>query len=77
MAVAVVVIIMGGVMVVVMAVGVAVAVVMAPGKGSEKNLKKSSPRKEGGLPLGFLMQKGVRVGVIGVPFNALPAQKER
>ena len=54
MAVVVVVIITGGVMAVVMAV-VAVAVVMAPGKGSEKNPEKSSPRREGGVPLGLLM----------------------
>ena len=47
MAVAVVVIITGGVMTVIIAVimvvNVAVAVIMAPGKGSEKNPEKSSP----------------------------------
>ena len=58
MAVAVVIIVTRGVMAVVMAVGMAAAVVMAPGKGSGKNLKKSSPRKKGGLPLGLLIQKG-------------------
>ena len=46
MAVAAVVIITGGVvmvvMVIIMAVGMATAVIIAPGKGSGKNLKKSS-----------------------------------
>ena len=59
MAVAAVIIITGGVMVVVMAVGVVTAVVMAFKKGSGKNPEKSSPRRKGGFPLGFLMQKGV------------------
>ena len=72
MAVVAVVIITGGVMAVVMAV-VVVMVVMAPGKGSGKNPKKSSPRKKGGFPSGFLTRKGVRVGVISAPFNILPA----
>ena len=57
-AVAVMVIIMGGVMAVIITVVMAAAVVMAPGKGSGKNPKKSSPQKEGGLLLGFLMQEG-------------------
>ena len=74
MAVVAVVIVTGGVVAVVMAV-VAVAVVMAPGKGSGENPEKSSSRREGGIPLGLPMQKGVRVGVIGTPFNALPAQE--
>ena len=73
MAMVAVVIIIGGVMVVIVAVGVAAAVVMAPGKGSGKNLKKSFLRREEGFPLGFLMRKRVRVGVIGIPFNTLPA----
>ena len=59
MAVAAVVIITGGVMAVVMAVIMAAAVVMAPGKGSGENPEKSSPRKKGGFPSGFLTQKGV------------------
>ena len=63
-------------MVVVMAVGVAAAVVMAPGKGSGKNLKKSSPRKKGELPSGLLIRKGAQVGVIGAPFDISPAQKK-
>ena len=50
-AVITVVIITGRAVVVVIAVGVAAAVVMAPGKGSGKNLKKSSPQKKGGIPL--------------------------
>ena len=58
MAIIAVVIITGGVVVVIMAV-IAAAVVMAPGKGSGKNLKKSSPRRKGGLPSGLLMRKGV------------------
>ena len=58
-AVVAVVVIMGGVMAVVMAVGVAAAVVMAPGKGSGKNPEKSSPRREGGFPLGLLTREGV------------------
>ena len=58
MAVAAVVIIMGGVVAVVMAVGVAAAVVITPGKGSGENLKKSSPRRKEGFPLGFSMRKG-------------------
>ena len=76
MAVVVVVIITGRVVAVVMAV-MAAAVVMAPGKGSGENPEKSSPRREGGLSLGLPIQKGARVRVIKVPFNALPAQKER
>ena len=64
-------IITGGVVAVVVAVVVA-AVVMAPGKGSGKNPEKSSPRRKGGFPLGFLTRKGVRVGVIGVPLDILP-----
>ena len=72
MAVVAVVIIIGGVMAVVMAV-VITAVVMAPGKGSGKNPKKSSLRRKGGLPLGFLMREGARVGVIGAPLDTLPA----
>ena len=55
MAVVAVVVITRGVMAVVMAVGVVTAVVMAPGKGSGKNPKKSSFRKKGGFPLGFLI----------------------
>ena len=58
-AVVAVVIIMGGVMAVVIVVGMAAAVVMAPGKGSEENPEKSSLRRKGGFPSGFLMQKGV------------------
>ena len=50
-----VVIITGGVIAVTVAVGVAAVVAMAPGKGSGKNPKKSSPRKKGGLPLGLLI----------------------
>ena len=73
MAVAAVIIITGGVMVVVVAVGIAVVVVMAPGKGFGKNPEKSSLRRKGGFPLGFLTRKGVQVGVIGVPVNILPA----
>ena len=60
--------------VVIMAVAVAgAAVVMALGKGFKKNPEKSSPRKKGGLFSGLLMRKGVRIGVISVPINALPA----
>ena len=55
MAMAAVVIIMGGVVAVVMAMGVAATVVMAPGKGSGKNPEKSFPRRKGGFPSGFLM----------------------
>ena len=73
MAVAAMVIITVGIMVVIMAMVMAAAVVMAPGKGSGKNPEKSSPRREGGFPSGLLMQKGVRVGVIGVPLDVLPA----
>ena len=58
-AVAAVVIIIGGVVAVIMAVGMAVAVVIIPGKGSGENPEKSSLRKEGGFPLGLPMQKGV------------------
>ena len=71
-AVVAVVIITGGVMAVVVVIGVAAAVVMAPRKGSGENPEKSFPWREGGLPLGFLMQKRARVGVISAPFNALP-----
>ena len=53
-----VVIITGGAMAVAMAV-VAAAVAVAPGKGSGKNPKKSSPRRKGGFPSGFLMREGV------------------
>ena len=60
--------------VVVMAVAVAeAAVVMAPGKGSEKNLKKSSPQRKRGFLSGLPMQKGARVGVISVPIDTSPA----
>ena len=72
MAVMAVVIITGGVVAVVMAV-VAAAVVMVPGKGSEENPEKSSLRREGGFPLGLLMQKGAQIRVIRVPLNILPA----
>ena len=71
MAVVAVVIVIRGVMAVAMAV-VAAAVVMAPGKGSEKNPEKSSPRREKGFPLGLLIQKGAQVRVIKVPLDALP-----
>ena len=74
MTVVAVVIIMGGVMAVVMAV-MAAAVVMAPGKGSGKNPEKDSLRKKRGVPLGLSTRKGARVGVIGVPLDASPAQK--
>ena len=70
-AVVAVIIIMGGVMAVVM-VMVVVAVVITPRKSSGKNPKKSSPRRKRGVPLGFLMQKGVQVGVISIPLNTLP-----
>ena len=73
MAVAAVVIIMGGVVVMVMAVGVAAAVVMAFGKGSGENPEKSSPQRKGGFPSGLLMQKEARVGVISAPFDVSPA----
>ena len=73
MAVVVVVIITGGVVAMVMAVGVMAAVVITLGKGSGKNPEKFSLRRKGGFPLGFLMRKGVKVGVIIVPFNTLPA----
>ena len=73
MAVAVVIIATVGVIAVAMAVVMAVAVVMAPGKGFGKNPEKSSPWRKGGFPSGFLMQKGVRVGVISAPFNVSPA----
>ena len=59
MAVVAVVVITGEVMAVVMAVGITAAVVMAPGKSSGKNLKKSSPRRKGGFPLGLLTREGV------------------
>ena len=77
MVVAVVVIIVGGVVAVVMAVVMAAAVVMAPGKGSGENPEKSFPRREGGVPSGFPIGEGARVGVIGVPLDALPAQEGR
>ena len=73
MAVAAVIIITGGVMVMVMAVGIVAVVVITPGKGSGKNPKKSSPRRKGGFPLRLLTQKGVQIGVIGVPLDILPA----
>ena len=63
-------------MAMVMAV-VTAAVAMAPGKGSKKNPKKSSPRRKKGLPSGLLTQKGAQMGVIKAPLNALPAQKEQ
>ena len=66
-----VVIITGRAVVVIVAV-VAAAVVMAPGKGSGENPKKSSPRREKGVPSGLPMRKGAQVGVISAPFNALP-----
>ena len=72
MAVVAVVVITGGVMMVIIAV-VAAAVVMAPGKGSGKNPKKSSLRRKREIPLGLLMQKKAQMGVIGAPFDALPA----
>ena len=58
MAVAAVAIITGRVVVVIMAVGVVAAVAVAPGKGSGKNLKKSSPWRKGGFLLGFLTREG-------------------
>ena len=72
MAVVAVVIIIRGAMAVIMAV-VAAAIAMAPGKGSGKNPKKSSPRKERGVPLRLLTRKGAQMGVIGAPFNTSPA----
>ena len=71
MAVVAVVIITGGAVAV--AVVVAAVVIITPGKGSGENPEKSSPRRKKGVPSGFLMQKGVQVGVINAPFNALPA----
>ena len=73
MAVAAVIIITVGVITTVMAVIITAVMVMAPGKGSEKNLKKSSPQRKRGLPLGFLMRKGVQIGVINTPLDILPA----
>ena len=70
-----VVIIIKGVMAVVITI-MAVVMVMAPGKGSGKNPEKSSPRKKRGIPLRLPIQKGVQVGVIGIPLDTLPAQKE-
>ena len=58
---------------VIITVVMAAAVVMAPGKGSGENPEKSSPRRKGGLPSGFLMQKGARMGVISTPIDILPA----
>ena len=74
-AVVAVVIVTGGAVAVIMAVGVAAAVVVAPGKGSGKNPEKSSLRREEGFPLGFLIREGARVGVIGAPLDASPAQE--
>ena len=67
------------VMVVVMVVAVVVAVimtavaVMALEKGFGKNLEKSFPRRKERFPLGFLIQNGARVEVIGTLINILPA----
>ena len=72
MAVVAVVIITGGVMAVAVAV-VAAAVVMAPGKGSGKNPEKFSLWREKGIPSGFPMQKGARMGVISAPLDTSPA----
>ena len=58
---------------VVVAVIMAAAVVMAPGKGSEKNPKKSSPRRKEKLPLGLLMRDGARIGVKSTPIDISPA----
>ena len=58
MAVIIMVIITGGVIAVAMAV-VATVVAVAPGKGSKKNPKKSSPWKKRGIPSGLPTQKGV------------------
>ena len=54
MAVVAVIIITGGVITVVMAVVMAI-VVITPGKGSGKNLEKSSPWKKREIPLGLLI----------------------
>ena len=62
---------------VVIAVVVAVAVVMAPGKGFGKNPEKSSLRRKGRFPSGFLIRDRARIGVIGIPINILPAQKRQ
>ena len=70
---AAVIIITVGVIAVVMAMGVAVTVVMAPGKSSGENPKKSFPWRKGGFPLGLLIRKGIRVGVISIPLNISPA----
>ena len=72
MAVVAMVVVTGGVVAVIMAV-VATAVVLIPGKGSGENPEKSSLRRKKGIPLGFPMQEGVRVGVINAPFDTLPA----
>ena len=73
MAVMVVVIITGGVMVVGVAVGVVAAMVITLRKGFKENPEKSSPQREGGFPLGFLMRKRVRMRVINALFNISPA----
>ena len=73
MAMATVVIIIGGVMAVAIAVGMAAAVVIALKKGSGKNPKKFSPRRKGGFPSGLLMQKGAQIGVTKAPLNISPA----
>ena len=74
MAMVVTVIITGGVMAVIIAMVITV-IIMAPGKGSGKNPKKSSPRKKKGIPSGLLTQKKAQIGVIGAPLDASPAQK--
>ena len=72
MAVVAVVVIIGGVIAMAMAV-IAVAMVITPGKGFKKNPKKSSPRRKGEIPLGLLTQKGIRIRVIKVSLDILPA----
>ena len=72
MAVVATVIITGGVIVMAMAV-VAAVMAVTPGKGSEKNPEKSSPRRKKGIPLGLPTQKEAQIGVISTSLNTLPA----
>ena len=61
------------VVVMVIAVIITAAAVMAPGKCSEENPEKSSPRKKEKLSLGLPTQNKARVGVVGTLIDISPA----
>ena len=59
--------------IIMVAVIIIAAAVMAPGKGSEKNPEKSSLRRKGRFPSGFLIRNRACIRVISIFINISPA----